>query len=116
MAAVTRRQFHRDHVRRDRRPQGVAVLAIALSSVPAILVAIAAVPVIAVVQDIPFSYALTVGALALTVSFRVLIVTGPIRYGAMIAFFAATLPLHFAGMPLAFWALLAGVAGVGVFE
>ena len=26
MAAVTRRQFHRDHVRRDRKPQGVAVL------------------------------------------------------------------------------------------
>ncbi|MCH2500352.1 MAG: hypothetical protein MK118_08865 [Dehalococcoidia bacterium] len=71
---------------------------------------------IAVVQDIPLSYALTVGARAPTVSFRVLTVTGPIRYGAMIAFFAATLPLHFAGMPMAFWALLAGVAGVGVFE
>ena len=68
---------------------------------------------IAVVQDIPFSYALTVGALALTVSFRVLTVTGPIRYGAMIAFFAATLPLHFASMPMAFWALLAGIAGLG---
>jgi len=26
LAAVTRRQFHRDHVRRGRRPQGVAVL------------------------------------------------------------------------------------------
>ena len=71
---------------------------------------------IAIVQDIPFSYALTVGALALTVSFRDLTVTGPIRYGAIIAFFAATLPLHFTGTPMAFWALLAGVAGVGVFE
>ena len=93
--------------------------AIALSSVPTILVAFAAIPVIAVVQDIPLSYTLTLSALALTVSFRVLVmktVTGPMRYGAMIAFVVATLPLHFAGMPITFWALLAGVAAAGVFE
>ena len=52
-------------------------------------------------------------------SFKVLVhktVTGPMRYGAMIAFVAATLPLHMAGMPMAFWALVAGVAAAGVLE
>ncbi len=54
-----------------------------------------AVPVIAVVQELPLAYTLTVGALALTLSFKVLVqktVSGPMRYGAMIAFVAATLP------------------------
>ena len=67
----------------------------------------------------PLSYTLTVGALALTLSLKVLVqktVTGPMRYGAMIAFVAATLPLHMAGMPMAFWALIAGVAAAGVLE
>ena len=93
--------------------------AIALSSVPTMLVALAAVPVIAVVQDLPLSYTLTVGALALTLSFKVLVkktVSGPMRYGAMTAFVAAALPLHLAGMPMAFWALAAGVAVAGVLE
>jgi predicted benzoate:H+ symporter BenE len=82
-------------------------------------VALAAVPVIAVVQELPLAYTLTVGALALTMSFKVLVkktVTGPMRYGAMVAFVAATLPLHMAGMPMAFWALLAGVGAAGLLE
>jgi len=93
--------------------------AIALSSIPTILVAFAAVPVIAVVQDLPLSYTLTVGALALTVSFKALVnktVTGPMRYGAIMAFVAATLPLHMAGLPMAFWALVAGVVAAGALE
>jgi benzoate membrane transport protein len=93
--------------------------AIALSSIPTILVAFAAVPVIAVVQDLPLSYTLTVGALALTLSLKVLVnktVTGPMRYGATIAFVAATQPLQMAGLPMAFWALVAGVVAAGVLE
>ncbi|MCH8894170.1 MAG: benzoate/H(+) symporter BenE family transporter [Chloroflexi bacterium] len=93
--------------------------AIVLSSIPTMAVALAAVPVIAVVQDLPLSYTLTVGALALTLSFKVLVkktVTGPMRYGAMTAFVAAALPLHFAGLPMAFWALIAGVAAAGILE
>ena len=34
----------------------------------------------------------------------------------MIAFVAATLPLHMAGMPMAFWVLLAGVGAAGLLE
>ena len=59
---------------------------IVLSSVPTIAVAVAAVPVITVVQDLPLSYTLTVGALALIAAFKVLLkktVSGPMRYGAM---------------------------------
>ena len=93
--------------------------AIVLSSVPTIAVAVAAVPVIAMVQDLPLSYTLTVGALALTAAFRVLVkktISGPMRYGAITAFVAAALPLHVAGLPMAFWALAAGVAVSGVLE
>ena len=43
-------------------------------------------------------------------------VSGPMRYGAMIAFVAATLPLDMAGMPMAFWALVAGVGAAGMLE
>ena len=73
----------------------------------------------AIVQDLPLSYTLTVGSLAVTLSFKVLVqktVSGPMRYGTMIAFVAATLPLHMAGMPMAFWALLAGVGAAGLLE
>ncbi|MCH8801305.1 MAG: benzoate/H(+) symporter BenE family transporter [Chloroflexi bacterium] len=100
-------------------PKGSRFWAVALSSVPTMLIALAAVPVIAVVQDLPLSYTLTVGALALTLSFKVLVkktVTGPMRYGAMTAFVAAALPLHFVGLPMAFWALIAGVAAAGILE
>jgi len=93
--------------------------AIAISSVPTIAVAFAAVPVIAIVQDLPLSYTLSVEALALTASFKVLAIKtakGPMKYGAMTAFVAAALPLQMAGMPMAFWALLARVAAAGVLE
>ena len=93
--------------------------AIVLSSVPTMAVALAAVPVIAVVQDLPLSYTLTVGALALTLAFKGLVlktVRGPMRCGATTAFVAAALPLHLAGLPMAFWALAAGVAVAGVLE
>ena len=92
---------------------------IVLSSLPTMAVAVAAVPVIAVAQDLPLSYTLTMGALALTAAFRALVkktVSGPMRYGAITAFVAAALPLHLAGLPMAFWALAAGVAVAGVLE
>ena len=100
-------------------PKDSRFWAIVLSSVPTMVLALAAVPVIAVVQDLPLSYTLTVGALALTLAFKMLVqktVSGPMRYGAMAAFVAATLPLHFAGLPMAFWALAAGIAVAGVLE
>ena len=59
------------------------------------------------------------GALALSLAFKMLVkktVSGPMRYGAMTAFVAAALPLHFAGLPMAFWGLIVGVAVAGVLE
>jgi len=91
--------------------------AIVLSSLPTIAVAFAAVPVISVVQDLPLSYTLTVGALSLSLSFKALIektVTGPMRYGAIAAFVAATLPLQMAGLPMAFWALVVGISAENI--
>jgi len=47
--------------------------AIVISSVPTMVVALAAVSMIAVVQDLPLSYTLTIGALAMSLAFKVLV-------------------------------------------
>ena len=95
----------------DAGPQKSRFWSIVLSSPPVIVVALAAVPVIAIVQDLPVSYTLTVGALALVSPFiRVWgkTVDGPMRFGALVAFGLVLLPFQLVGMPMAFWALLAG--------
>lgn len=93
-------------------PAGSRFWAIVLSSLPVVIVALIAVPVIAIVQDLPLSFTLSVGALALLPSFKVIArksVTGPMKAGAVTALVVAALPFQAAGMPTAFWALLAGV-------
>ena len=83
------------------------------------VLALAAVPVIAIVQDLPVSYTLTVGALALVAPFmRVWEKTleGPMRIGALTAFGLALLPFQVAGMPMAFWALAAGIVASAALE
>ena len=94
-------------------PSGARFWAIVLSSLPVLVLALAAVPVIAFVQELPISYTLTVGALALVAPFKVVLrktVEGPMRYGALTAFVVAALPFQAVGMPMAFWALAAGIA------
>ena len=86
--------------------------AIVLSSLPVVAVALIAVPVIAAVQDLPLSFTLSVGALALLPSFKVIArksLVGPMKTGAVTALVVAALPFQAAGMPMAFWALVAGV-------
>jgi benzoate membrane transport protein len=93
--------------------------AIALSSVPVIFIAMLAVPVIAVVQALPIAYTLTIGALAFIGPFRQTFAvtrTGDLRLGALAAFGLAALPLQALGMPMAFWALIAGIAISGIAE
>ena len=93
--------------------------AIALSSMPVILIAMLAVPVIAVIQALPIAYTLTIGALALLVPFRqrfAITRTGDLRIGALAAFGLAALPLQALGMPVAFWALIAGIAISAIAE
>ena len=97
----------------DAGPKRFRFWTIALSSPPVVVVALAAVPVIAIVQGLPVSFTLTVGALALVAPLtRVsrMAVEGPLRFGALTAFWFALLPFQFVGMPMAFWALIAGIA------
>ncbi|MDP6666321.1 MAG: benzoate/H(+) symporter BenE family transporter [Dehalococcoidia bacterium] len=92
-------------------PAGYRFWAIVLSSLPVVMVALIAVPVIAIVQDLPLSFTLSIGALALLPTFRVVArksVTGRVRGGAVTALVVAALPFQAFGMPMAFWALLAG--------
>ena len=87
--------------------------AIVVSSIPTILVALAAVPVIAIVQDLPLSFTLLIGALAIASPFvRVFRASfaGPSRTGVAVAFFLAMLPFGLLGLPMAFWALVGGSA------
>ncbi len=93
--------------------------AIVLSSLPVVGIALAAVPVIAIVQQLPVSYTLAVGALALLSPFQKVVRKtwyGPMRLGAASAFVVATLPFHIVDMPMAFWAMVVGVAVVAGTE
>ena len=86
--------------------------AIILSSVPVVIIALLAVPVITVVRDLPLTFTLSIGALAFLPTFRVVArksVTGPMKGGAITALIVAALPYQVADMPMAFWALLAGM-------
>ena len=93
--------------------------AIVLSSLPVVGIALAAVPVISIVQQLPVSYTLAVGALALISPFQRVVRNtwvGPMRLGAVSAFVIATLPFHIFGMPMAFWAMVVGAAVAMVSE
>ena len=82
----------------------------------AVTFALIAVPVIAAVQDLPLSFTLLIGALALLPTFKVITrkslqgsMPVPVKAGAITALIVAAMPFQAAGMPMAFWALLAGV-------
>ncbi len=100
-------------------PSGSRFWSIVLSSLPVVAIALAAVPVIAFVQDLPVAYTLSVGALALAAPLRQVLpktLAGPMRSGALTALIVAALPLQVAGMPMAFWALVAGVVVSAVVD
>ncbi|HAL46386.1 MAG TPA: hypothetical protein DCP37_01390 [Dehalococcoidia bacterium] len=96
-------------------PSAYRYWAILISSVPVVVIAFAASPIIAFVQELPVTYPLTVGALALAMPFKQVMVktlAGDNRTGALVAVLVAAIPLQLVGMPMAFWALVAGTAVV----
>jgi benzoate membrane transport protein len=93
--------------------------AIVISSLPVVVIALAAVPVITIVQGLPVSYTLSIGAFALIAPLIHVFgktVSGPLRLGGITAFVIAALPFQVAGMPMAFWAIVAGVAVSAILE
>jgi benzoate membrane transport protein len=97
-------------------PKGSRFWAIFLSSLPVVAVALIAVPVIKAVQDLPLSFTLSIGALALLPTFKIVArkslggsMPMPVKAGAMTTLTVAALPFQAAGMPMAFWAIIAGV-------
>ena len=85
--------------------------AVIVSSIPVIVVALFAVPVIEIVQSIPLSLTLTVGALAMVPAFRVIAmksIKGPMRASGIAAMAISVLPIQLLDMPMAFWALVTG--------
>ena len=100
-------------------PQESRFWAVVPSSLPVAAIALAANSVIDFVQQLPLSYTLMVGVLALgSPCQRVLRKTwcGSMRSGAVTAFVVAALPFQFAGMPMAFWAIATGLAVTTVLE
>lgn len=98
-------------------PRAFRYWAVVVSSIPVVAIAVAAVPVLLFVQDLPVSYTLSVGALALVAPFTHMLrrtMDGPQRMAALVALVVAATPLSALGMPMAFWALLAGTAIVAV--
>ena len=100
-------------------PSGSRFWAIVVSSLPVVVIALAAVPVISIVQGLPVSYTLSIGAFALIAPLTHVFgktVSGPLRLGGITAFVIAALPYQAAGMPMAFWAIMAGVAASAILE
>ncbi len=90
-----------------------------MSLIPTILIALAAVPVIAIVQDLPLSFTLLIGALAIASPFvRVFRASfaGPLRTGVTVASLLAMLPFQMLGLRMAFWALVGGSVVARVIE
>jgi predicted benzoate:H+ symporter BenE len=84
-------------------------------SVPVVVIAFAVSPIIALIQELPVVYTLTVGAHALAMPFKQVLaktMAGANRAGAFTAILVAAIPLQLAGMPMALWALIAGTAVV----
>jgi benzoate membrane transport protein len=76
-------------------------------------VALAAPLVIAVVTMLPSAYVLALAGLGILAAFQGALekaFSGPLRFGAVIAFAVAATPFTIAGIPAAFWAILAGCA------
>ena len=93
--------------------------AIILASLPVVIVALLAVPVIVVVKDLPLTFTLSIGALAFLPTFRVVArksLTGPMKGGAVTALIVAALPYQVADLPMAFWALLVGTIVSALLE
>jgi benzoate membrane transport protein len=68
---------------------------------------------------VPHAYVVTLAGLALWPSFQEALVKAlgsRLRFGATVAFVVAATPFEVAGIPSAFWALLAGLAASLVAE
>jgi benzoate membrane transport protein len=82
-------------------------------------VAFAAAPLAGLLPIVPGPYLATLAGLAILPSFQEAIVAGfgsRLRFGATVAFLIAATPITVAGVPAAFWALLAGVAASRLTE
>jgi hypothetical protein len=77
-----------------------------------LLIAVAATPVVTVVQMLPRSYLLALVGLALLAPVQLALGTafgGALRFGAMVAFVVAATPLTVAGATSAVWAIPVGL-------
>jgi benzoate membrane transport protein len=93
-------------------PREFRYWAVVLSSVPVVIIALFATPIIEIVQQLPVTYTLIVGALALVAPFKQVFlktIEGSTKIAALTAFVVAALPIQLAGMPMAFWAVVAGI-------
>lgn len=85
--------------------------AMLLSSLPVVVVALLTVPVIGIVLQLPASFTLVIGAIAIAPSLVLMMkktVDGPMWIGGVVAVAVATIPLQVAGLSMPFWALLVG--------
>lgn len=92
-------------------PFGSRYWAVVISSIPVVIVAMLAVPVITIVQHVPLAFTLTVGALAMMPALRTVAsksIKGPMRVSGITAMVISALPFQIIDMPMAFWALVAG--------
>jgi benzoate membrane transport protein len=83
-----------------------------IPSVLAIVVALAAAPVIALVEALPATFVATIAGLAVIGALQSALMqafAGPLQFGAVVAFAVAITPFSIAGITSPFWAIVAGI-------
>lgn len=97
----------------DAGPPGGRYWAVVISSALTILLALAATPVASLLTLLPASYVFALAGLAIVSSLQDALArsfSGPMVFGALVAFVVAVTPFAVLGITSAFWAIVAGVA------
>jgi benzoate membrane transport protein len=90
-----------------------------ISAALTLLIAFAGTTIAALVGVLPRSYVFALAGLAILGALQDSLekgFSGPLRFGALVAFLVAVTPFAVLGISSAFWALLAGLAGSGLLE
>lgn len=93
--------------------------AVVISAVLTMLLALAAVPVAALLSALPASYIFAVAGLAMMAALQDAMEKafgGGMRFGALVAFIVAATPITVFGITSAFWAIVAGIAASACVE
>lgn len=104
---------------KDAGPSEARYWGVVISAVLTLLIAFAGTTIAALVGVLPKSYVFALAGLAILGALQDSLeksFSGPLRFGALVAFLISVTPFAILGISSAFWALLGGVAGSALLE